>query len=64
MDGDLPPRAAALTGNMADLASLMWRQAADAWYERDQSAAASVARQREEMNGPHTALAATIATAR
>jgi phosphate uptake regulator len=46
---------------MADLASLMWRQAADAWYERDQSAAASLARLRDEMTDLHAALTAEAA---
>lgn len=40
--GDLPPGVTGLAGRMADLVSVMWRQAADAWYERDRSVAAAL----------------------
>src|ERR1051326_3168180 len=36
---DLSPRSRRLVGRMGDLASSMWRQAADAWYQRDRTAA-------------------------
>ena len=36
---DLSPRSRGLIERMGNLASDMWRQAADAWYERDRSAA-------------------------
>ena len=35
---DLSPRSRGLVERMGNLASDMWRQAADAWYERDRSA--------------------------
>src|ERR1700753_680127 len=35
LEGDLTPRARALVGRMGDLAAEMWRQASDAWYQRD-----------------------------
>ena len=54
--GELPPRIAALAGQMAGLASVMWRQAADAWYQRDHSAAAVLATLRDEMSELHAAL--------
>jgi phosphate transport system protein len=58
-----PPRAAGLTRRLADLASVMWRQAADAWYARDAATTASLSKLREEMSGLHAALTAEIATA-
>ena len=57
---DLPPGATGLAGQMADLASVMWRQAADAWYERDRSVAAAMGRQRDEMGELRAALTAEI----
>jgi len=36
---DLSPRSRGLIGRMGNLASAMWGQAADAWNERDRSAA-------------------------
>src|SRR6516165_963748 len=36
---DLSARSRKLTGRMGDLASSIWRQAADGWYKRDRNAA-------------------------
>jgi phosphate transport system protein len=41
---DLPPKVARAAGQMADLAAVMWWQAAGAWGERDRSAAAGLGR--------------------
>ena len=60
---DLPPRAAGLAGQMADLAAVMWRQAADAWYGRDRSIAADLAMRRDEMEQLHSALTTEIVAA-
>lgn len=38
---DLSPGSRGLADQMGDLASIMWRRAADAWYRRDRSAAAA-----------------------
>jgi phosphate transport system protein len=61
--GDLPPGTAGLAGQMADLAAVMWRQAADAWYGRDRSIAPALAVRRGEMEQMHSALTAEIAAA-
>ena len=60
---DLPPGAVGLAGQMSDLAAVMWRQAADAWYGRDRSIAPALAMRRDEMEEVHTALTAEIAAA-
>jgi len=49
---------------MADLVSVMWRRAADAWYERDRSVAAALGRHRDEAERLHAALTAEIAAGR
>jgi phosphate transport system protein len=60
---DLPPKVARAAGQMADLAAVMWWQAAGAWGERDRSAAAVLGRPRAEMDELHALLAAEIAAA-
>ena len=59
----LSPAILDLTSQMADLASRMWRQAADAWYNRDRTAAAALSQQDTEMDQLHTRLTAEIAAA-
>jgi len=61
---DLTPAARDLARRMGDLASAMWRQAADAWYDRDPSAAAALAGQQEEMAALLASLAAELASGR
>ena len=61
--GDLPPKVAQAAGQMADLAAVMWWQAADAWSERDRSAAAGLGRPRAEMDELHALLTAEIGAA-
>jgi phosphate uptake regulator len=46
---------------MADLAGRMWRQAADAWYQRESGAAADLAGRAQEMDDLRTSLAAELA---
>jgi phosphate transport system protein len=58
---DLPPRVGEPARQMADLAAVMWRQAADAWYGRDRSAAAGLCRPRAEMDELQAALTAETA---
>ena len=60
--GGLSPRARDVAARMADLAGGMWRQAADAWYQRDRSAAAAVAGRAREMDELHAALTAELAS--
>ena len=59
---DLTPRARALAGRMGDLAADMWRQAADAWYERDRSAARLLADRDQAMDELHASLIAELAS--
>jgi phosphate transport system protein len=58
---DISPRTRGLVGRMGELASGMWRQAADAWYKRDRSAAAALDERDEEMTELHTSLTAELA---
>jgi phosphate transport system protein len=60
--GGLSPRARDVAARMADLAGGMWRQAADAWYQRDRSAAAALAGRAREMDELHAALTAELAS--
>jgi phosphate transport system protein len=59
---DLSPRTRALVERMGDLASVMWRQAADAWYQRDRAAAAALAERDEGMDELHASLTAELAS--
>jgi phosphate transport system protein len=62
LDTDLTPRAKGLVGRMGDLASEMWRKAADAWYQRDRSAAEVLAERDEDMDELHSSLTAELAS--
>jgi phosphate transport system protein len=61
---DLSPRAKKLVTSMGELASAMWRQAADSWYQRDRSAAQTLAERDEEMDELHASLIAELASGR
>jgi len=58
---DLSPRARGLVERMGDLASGMWRQAADSWYERDHSVAGVLDERDDEMDELHISLTAELA---
>src|SRR5690349_4683250 len=58
---DLSPRCRGLVERMGALASDMWRQAADSWYQRDRSAAASLNERDSEMDELHASLIAELA---
>ena len=60
---DLTPAVLDRTAQMADLASAMWQQSADAWYNRDRTAAAALSQRGTEMNQLHARLTAEIAAA-
>ena len=47
---DLSPRARGLVERMGNLVCGMWRQAADSWYQRDRSAAFTLAARDQEMD--------------
>jgi phosphate transport system protein len=59
---DLSGRARGLVEAMGDLASSMWRTAADAWYQRDRSAALGLVERDEEMDDLHASLIAELAS--
>lgn len=61
---DLSPRTRALVEQMGNLASDMWRQAADAWNERDRTAAFALGARDIEMDDLHASLVAELASGR
>jgi phosphate transport system protein len=62
--GDLSPDGRGLAERMGGLTSGMWRQAADAWYARDRSAAAALGERDQEMDDLHASLTAELAAGR
>jgi phosphate transport system protein len=62
LDADLTSRAKGLVERMGDLASEMWRQAADSWYQRDRSAARVLAESDEGMDELYASLIAELAS--
>ena len=61
LSDDLSPRCRGLVERMGALASEMWRQAADSWYQRDRSAAAALDERDDEMDELHASLIAELA---
>ena len=59
---DLSPRCRGLVERMGDLASAMWRQAVDSWYQRDRTAAMALADRDDEMDELHASLLAELAS--
>ncbi len=62
LTGDLSARTRGLVEQMGDLAAAMWRQAADAWYQRDRDAAVTLTERDEEMDALHASLIAELAS--
>jgi phosphate transport system protein len=62
LGNDLTPRAKGLVQGMGDLASDMWRQAADPWYKRDRSAALVLAERDEGLDDLNASLMAELAS--
>ena len=62
LSNDLTPRTRGLVERMGTLASAMWRQAADSWYQRDRSAATALAERDEDMDELHASLIAELAS--
>jgi phosphate transport system protein len=58
----LSPRTRGIVGRMGNLASDMWRQAADAWYKRDRSAAFALGERDNDMDDLHASLMAELAS--
>jgi phosphate transport system protein len=61
---DLSPRARGLVERMGKLASEMWRQAVDSWYQRDRSVAQVLDGRDDEMDELHGSLLAELASGR
>jgi len=64
LSGELSPRGRGLVERIGDLVSGMWRQAADAWYKRDRTAANRLAECDDEMDDLHASLIAELAAGR
>ena len=64
LNADLSARCRGLVERMGELASNMWRQAADAWYKRDRSAAFALEMRDDEMDDLHASLTAELASGR
>jgi phosphate uptake regulator len=47
---------------MGDLATKMWRQATDAWYQRDRDASEGMRKSDEDMDELHASLVAELAS--
>jgi phosphate transport system protein len=62
LGADLRPRSRGLVERMGDLAGAMWQHAADGWYQRDRSAALTLAERDEEMDELHASLMAELAS--
>ncbi len=62
LSDDLSPRARGIVERMGELVADMWRQASEAWYQRDSSAAAPLAERDEEMDELHASLIAELAS--
>jgi phosphate transport system protein len=58
----LSPRCRELVERMGALASTTWREAADAWYQRDRSAAVTLGQRDDEMDELHASLIAELAS--
>jgi phosphate transport system protein len=64
LSGDLSPRTRGLIERMGNLAAEMWRQASDAWYKRDRTAAFVLAERDSEMDDLHASLIGELASGR
>jgi phosphate transport system protein len=61
---DLSPRCRGLVEQMGNLASSMWREAVDSWYQRDRAAAAKLDERDDEMDELYASLTAELAAGR
>jgi len=61
---DLSPRCRGIVERMDSLASEMWRQAVDSWYQRDRTAASVLQERDTEMDELHASLIAELADGR
>jgi phosphate transport system protein len=64
LSDELSPRARGIVERMGSLASDMWREAADGWYQRDRSAALALSERDDEMDQLYSSLIAELASGR
>jgi phosphate transport system protein len=62
LSDDLSPRTRGIVERMGALASDMWRQAADCWYQRNRSAAFALAERDNDMDELYSSLIAELAS--
>jgi phosphate transport system protein len=62
LSSELTPRTRGLVERMGELASDMWRQATDSWYQRDASAVETLTERDEEMDDLYSSLSAELAS--
>jgi phosphate transport system protein len=62
LSDDLSPRTRGLVQSMGDTAADMWNRTANAWYERDRTAADALEEQDDDMDSLHAALVAELAS--
>jgi len=61
---DLSPRCRGLVEQMGNLASTMWREAVDSWYQRDRATAAKLDERDDDMDELYASLIAELAAGR
>jgi phosphate transport system protein len=62
LSDDLSPRSRGIIERMGNLASDMWRQAADCWYQRDKSGAFALEDRDQEMDQLYSSLIGELAS--
>ncbi len=62
LNADLTPRSRGLVEQMGSLVSGMWRQAADAWYQRDSTVALALGARDDDLDELHSSLLAELAS--
>jgi phosphate transport system protein len=64
LSSELSPRTRGLVERMGALASDMWRQASESWYQRDRNGALAISERDEDMDELHSSLIAELASGR